>query len=93
MPDETEVAAVTALADGLRADEIDVMKVSVIDDVAAAEHGAEPFQHTVLGEFVFVQALQRLEVIVLLGIFRMPDVLPTLPGAVLETHRHDLPHH
>ena len=93
MPHEAEVAAVATLAEGLRADEIDVMKVAVVDDVAAAEHGAEALQHTVLGEFVFVQALQRLEVIVLLGVFRMPGVLPSLARAVLEAQRDDLPHH
>ncbi len=39
--DKAEVAEVAALAESFGADEIDVMKVAVIDDVAVAEHRAE----------------------------------------------------
>lgn len=71
---EAEVAHLPALAEGLGAFEIDIVEVSVVDDVAVAEHGPEALQDAVLGEHVFIQALQRLEVIVVLGIFRMPDI-------------------
>ena len=74
MPDKSEIAAIAPMAKGLGADEIDVMKISVIDKIAVAEHGPEALQDAVLGEHVFIQALQRLEVIVVLGIFRMPDI-------------------
>ena len=41
---KAEVAAVAALAEGLGADEVDVMQVDVVDDVAAAKHGSEAIQ-------------------------------------------------
>ena len=74
MPDKSEIAAIAPMAKGLGANEIDVMKISVIDDIAVAEHGPEALQDAVLGKHVFIQTLQRLEVIVVLGIFRMPDI-------------------
>ena len=74
MAHEAEVAAVAALTEGPGTDEIDVVQIAVVDDVAVAEHGPEALQDAVLGEHVFIQALQRLEVIVVLGIFRMPDI-------------------
>ncbi len=74
MPDKSEIAAIAALAEGPGSDEIDIVQVAVVDDVAVAEHGPEALQDAVLGEHVFIQALQRLEVIVVLGIFRMPDI-------------------
>ena len=74
MTDKAEVALLPALAEGLGALEVDVVQIAVVDDVAVAEHGPEALQDAVLGEHVFIQALQRLEVIVVLGIFRMPDI-------------------
>jgi hypothetical protein len=41
--DKTEVAIVSSLAECLRADEIDIAQIAVVDDVAVAEHGTEPF--------------------------------------------------
>ena len=76
--DKAEVAAVAALTECFGADEIDVVQIAVVDDVAVAEHGAEAFQYTVFGKQVLIQALYCLKVIILLGIFRMPYILPTL---------------
>ena len=42
---KAEVAAVAALAEGLGADEVDVMQVAVVDDVATAKHGTEAIQN------------------------------------------------
>jgi hypothetical protein len=42
---KAEVAAVAALAEGLGANEVDVMQVAVVDDVAAAKHGTEAIQN------------------------------------------------
>ena len=41
-----------SLAEGFGADEIDVMEVTVVDDVAVAEHGAEALQYAVSCEHV-----------------------------------------
>jgi hypothetical protein len=90
--DKAEVAAVTALAEGFGADEVDVVKVAVVDDVAMAEHRAEAFKNAVLGKQVLVKAFQCFKVIILLGIFRMPYILPTLSGTVFEPERDNLPH-
>ena len=83
MTDKAEVIAVATLAEGFGADEIDVMKVAVVDDVAIAEHRAEAFQNPVLGENVLIQAFHCLKMVILFGIFRMPDILPALSGAYL----------
>ena len=44
---KAEVAAVAALAEGLDADEVDVMQVAVVDDVAVAKHGTEAIQNPI----------------------------------------------
>ena len=93
MPDKSEIAAIAPLAKGLGADEIDVMKISVIDDIAVAEHGPEALQDAMLGELILVEALQALEVVDVGRIVLVPGVLPALAGAVLEAQRDDLPHH
>ena len=90
--DKAEVAAVTALAEGFGADEVDVVKVAKFDDVAMAEHRAEALKNAVLGEQVLVKAFQRLEMVIPFGVFRMPDILPALSGAVFEPQRDNLTH-
>ncbi len=92
MPDEAEVAHLPALTEGLDAFEVNVMQVAVVDDVAAAKHRPEAIQKVALAEFVMVQAFQRLKVIILLGVFGMPYILPALAGAVLEPQRDDPSH-
>lgn len=77
-----------ALAKGLGALEINVVKIAVIDDVTTAEHGAEAFQKPALAEFILVQALQRLEVVVLFRIFRMPVHRPGPAVQASYTKRH-----
>ena len=42
--DKAEVAPITALAEGLGADEVGVGQRAVVDDVGVAEHWAEAFQ-------------------------------------------------
>ena len=93
MADEAEVAAVAALAEGPGTDEINVVQIAVVDDVAVAEHRPEALQDAVLGELVLVEALQALEVVDVGRIVLVPGVLPALAGAVLEAQRDDLLHH
>lgn len=91
MADEAEVAAVTALAEGPGADEIDIVKIAVVDDVAVAEHGPEALQDTVLGKFVLIEALQAFEVVDIGRVVLVPDVFPSLAGSVFEAQRDDFP--
>jgi len=59
---ETEVAEVATLAEGLRADEVGVGQVAVVDDVAVAEHRAETLQYAIVAEDVLVETLGAFEV-------------------------------
>ena len=93
MADEAEVAAVTALAEGPGADEIDIVKIAVVDDVAVAEHGPEAIQDAMLGKFVLIQALQALEVVDFGRVVLVPDVFPSLAGSVLKAQRDDFLHY
>ena len=92
MADEAEVTHLTSLAEGLGAFEIDIVKIPVVDDVAAAEHRPETLQEPVLAEFILVQAFQRLEVVVFLRVLGVPDVFPALARSVLEPEGDDFPH-
>ena len=92
MLDKAEVAFFSALAKRLGADEVDIVKVSVIDDVAVAEHLSESAQKTAFAEFMLVEALVALEVIAVFGVVVEPGISPTLPGAHLEAQRNDFFH-
>lgn len=93
MADKAEIAAVTALTEGLGADEVDVMEIPVVDDVAIAEHGAEALQKAALAELIFVQALQALEVENMGRVLvQMPGIFPALAGAMLKAERDDFLH-
>ena len=45
--DKAEVAFVATLTESLRADEINVVQIAVIDDIAVAEHMSEAFKQAV----------------------------------------------
>jgi len=90
--DKAEVAEFTSLAEGLGTNEIDVVKIAIVDYVAVAEHRAEPFKESTLSELVPVKALQRLEMIAILRIILVPGIFPSLSGAILESERDDLFH-
>ena len=92
MLDKAEVAFFSALAKCLGADEVDIVKVSVIDDVAVAEHLSESAQKTAFAEFMLVEALVALKVIAVFGVVVEPGISPPLPGAHLETQWNDLFH-
>ena len=93
MPDEAEVTHLPALAKGSGTLEVDVVEVPVVDDVTAAERRVGTFQQVPLAESILVQAIQRFEMVILLGVFGGPDVLPALAGTVLEAKRYDYAHH
>ena len=80
-------------AECLGADDIDVMEVAVVDDIAVAEHGAEALQDAVLGKYVLIEALQALEMVDFGRIILVPDVPPALAESVFEAQRDDLLHH
>ena len=52
MPDKAEVTFFSALAKCLGADEVDIVEVAVIDDVAVAEHLSESAQKIAFAEFM-----------------------------------------
>ena len=93
MTDKAEVALLPALAEGLGALEVDVVQIAVVDDVAVAEHPAEPPQQVPFPEFMLIEALVALEMVTVLRIIVEPGVPPALAGTVLEPQRDDLLHH
>ena len=52
MPDKAEVTFFSALAKCLGADEVDIVEVAVIDDVAVAEHLSKSAQKIAFAEFL-----------------------------------------
>ncbi len=77
MADKAEIAFVTTLTKSLCADEIYIVQIAIVDDVAAAEHGAEPLQDAIFREDVPVQTLQCLKMIAVFWVIGMPYVFPS----------------
>ena len=92
MADKAEVAFVATLAESLRANKIEVVQIAVINNVAMAEHRSESFKQAVFLKDMAVEALQRLEMVTVLGVVGMPRIPPAFAGAVFEPQRNNLPH-
>ena len=90
--DKAEIAHLAALAKRLGAPEVYVVQAAVIDDVTVAKHRAESLQQATLPQFILVQALQRLKMVIVLGVIRVPGIFPAFAGAVLEAQRDNLSH-
>ena len=91
MTDKAEVAFVTTLAESLSANEINIVQVAVVDDVAAAEHGAEAFEQAIFLKNMVIETLHCLEMVAVFGVIGMPHIPPVFAGAVFEPQRNNLP--